>query len=242
VWSAGPVFVIAVPTPRPSMRSLLVAAVRTPRAADHLCTVTEAQAETGATRLWRSLCRRFHSTRLRISAVATCGIFGQSLLECRQFEVEGIPPSCHSQEPPAMQVARNGGRRPSLPEWRQRVASRQSPLVHTAPETASAAKINAQAPCLGACPLWADDQHHATPFGNSRRGSLAGFGVGSVLGCGGSPGGSCSGLVGGSFAGGSGGSCKGFGFLATKTFLLCFRDQDQFLAERTVPELRWCKW
>ena len=127
MWSAGPVFVIAVPTPRPSMRSLLVAAVRTPRAADHLCTVTEAQAETGATRLWRSLCRRFHSTRLRISAVATCGIFGQSLLECRQFEVEGIPPSCHSQEPPAMQVARNGGRRPSLPEWRQRVASRQSP-------------------------------------------------------------------------------------------------------------------
>src|SRR5258708_38422625 len=34
--------------------------------ADHLCTVAEAQAETGATRLRRSLCRRFHSTRLRI--------------------------------------------------------------------------------------------------------------------------------------------------------------------------------
>jgi hypothetical protein len=31
-----------------------------------------------------------------------------------------------------------------------------------------------------------DDQHHATPFGNSRGGSLAGFGVGSVCGCGGS--------------------------------------------------------
>ena len=31
-----------------------------------------------------------------------------------------------------------------------------------------------------------DDQHHATPFGNSRGGSLVGFGVGSVRGCGGS--------------------------------------------------------
>ncbi len=30
---------------------------------------------------------------------------------------------------------------------------------------------------LGACPLSDDGQHHATPFANSRGGSLAGFGV-----------------------------------------------------------------
>jgi hypothetical protein len=47
------------------------------------------------------------------------------------------------------------------------------------------------------------DQRHATPIGNSRGGSFAGFGVGIVTGCG------VSWL--GSRAGASGGWCRGSG-------------------------------
>jgi hypothetical protein len=144
LWSAGPVFVIAVPTPRPSMRCLLVAAVRTPRAADHLCTVAEAQAETGATRLRRSLCRRFHSTRLRIHRPSQPAGFSGN-----RFSNAANSRSRASRRLAIARASRNAGcselRAPaSLPEWRQRVASRQSPRSHRT-RNSQPGQINAQA-------------------------------------------------------------------------------------------------
>jgi hypothetical protein len=49
------------------------------------------------------------NTAADTSAVATCGIFGQSLLECRQFEVEGIPPSCHRKSLPQCRLLGTAG-------------------------------------------------------------------------------------------------------------------------------------